>query len=92
VEVPELGTSVFISPGSKVKNGDERQVVLNRVAKSVIDSVRGQHAEYVFPSEGELDALGLDEEELLGGGAVICTPALTRLACYDGLRRGAALN
>jgi len=48
VEVPELGTSVFISPGSKVKNGDERQVVLNRVAKSVIDSVRGQHAEYVF--------------------------------------------
>jgi len=52
VEVPELGTSVFIIPGSQVKNGDERLVVLNRVAKSVIDSVRGQHAEYVFAYRG----------------------------------------
>ena len=41
----------------------------------VLASIRSlaQHAEYLFPSEGELDALGLDEEELLGGGAVICT-------------------
>jgi integrase len=52
VEVPELGTSVFIVPGSKVKNGDERLVVLNRVAKSVIDSIRSQHAEYVFVYRG----------------------------------------
>ena len=42
VSVPELNTSVFLIPGSKVKNGDERLVVLNRVAKSVIDSVRGE--------------------------------------------------
>ena len=43
---------VFIIPSSKVKNGDERLVVLNRVAKSVIDSVRGQHPEYVFVYRG----------------------------------------
>lgn len=33
VAVPELDTSVFIIPGYKVKNGDERLVILNRVAK-----------------------------------------------------------
>ena len=35
VKVPELNTSVFIIPGERVKNGQERLVVLNRVAKSV---------------------------------------------------------
>jgi integrase len=48
VPVPELGTSVFIIPGDRVKNGEERVVVLNRVAKSVIDSLRGQHKTHVF--------------------------------------------
>ena len=48
VPVPELDTSVFLIPGAKVKNGDERLVVLNRVATSVIDRVRGEHDEYVF--------------------------------------------
>jgi integrase len=48
VEVPELNTSVFIIEGDKVKNEQDRLIVLNRVARSVIDSVRGQHAEYVF--------------------------------------------
>jgi integrase len=48
VKVPELDTSVFLIPGEHVKNGDERLVVLNRVAKSVIDSQRGRHMEYVF--------------------------------------------
>ena len=43
VQVPELNTSVFIIPGEDVKNGDERLVVLNKVAKSVVDSVRGHH-------------------------------------------------
>ena len=38
-------------PGAKVKNGDERLVVLNRVAKLVIDSVRGEH-EDVFAYRG----------------------------------------
>ena len=48
VKVPELETSVFIIPGSQVKNGEERLVVLNRVAKSVVDSQRGRHPEFVF--------------------------------------------
>lgn len=48
VQVPELDTSVFILPGEIVKNSEDRLVVLNRVAKSVIDSCRGDHAKYVF--------------------------------------------
>jgi len=48
VKVPELETSVFLIPGDKVKNGEERLVVLNRVAKSVVDSLRGKHPTYVF--------------------------------------------
>ena len=43
---------MFLIPGSKVKNGDERLVVLNRVARDVIESVRGQHPEYVFVYRG----------------------------------------
>ena len=52
VSVPELDTSVFIIPGERVKNGEERLVVLNRVAKSVIDEVRGEHPEFVFTYRG----------------------------------------
>ena len=48
VHVPELETSVFIVPGSFVKNGDERLVVLNRVAMSVVQSRRGKHPTHVF--------------------------------------------
>jgi integrase len=48
IEVPELNTSVFLIEGDKVKNGQDRLVVLNRVARSVIESVRGQHPEDVF--------------------------------------------
>jgi integrase len=48
IQVPELKTSVFIIPGEDVKNGDERLVVLNRVAKSVVDSERGNHDMNVF--------------------------------------------
>ena len=52
VAVPELDTSVFLIPGDRVKNGDERLVVLNRVARSVVESVRGQHPEFVFAYRG----------------------------------------
>jgi integrase len=48
VKVPELDTSVFVIPGERVKNGEERLVVLNWVAKSVVDSVRGLHSVNVF--------------------------------------------
>jgi integrase len=43
VKVPELDTSVFVIPGDKVKNAQDRLVVLNRVAKSVIEGQRGVH-------------------------------------------------
>lgn len=52
VKVPELGTSVFIIPPHQVKNRTERLVVLNRVAHSVIESVRGEHPDYVFVYNG----------------------------------------
>jgi integrase len=48
VKIPELDTSVFIIPGERVKNGDERLVVLNRIAASVIESQRGKHPTHVF--------------------------------------------
>lgn len=60
ISVPELGTSVFLIPAdfggrhenSGVKNRDERLVVLNSVAKSIIDGQRGISREWVFPYNG----------------------------------------
>lgn len=52
VEVPELGTCVFLIPGTKVKNGEERLVVLNSVATSVVTARRGQHPTHVFAYRG----------------------------------------
>ncbi|WP_256343706.1 tyrosine-type recombinase/integrase [Pseudomonas sp. NFACC49-2] len=60
IPVPELGTSVFLIPSdfggrnerSGVKNGDERLVVLNNVAKSIIDKQRGLSKDWVFPYNG----------------------------------------
>lgn len=48
LEVPELETSVFMIPGEHVKNGSERLVVLNSVARSIIEQQRGVHPEFVF--------------------------------------------
>lgn len=53
VAVPPLGTSVFIVPGRLVKNGEDRLIVLNRVARSVVESVRGRHPEHVFSFRGK---------------------------------------
>ncbi|MCM3916218.1 tyrosine-type recombinase/integrase [Pseudomonas aeruginosa] len=57
IPVPELDTSVFLIPsdfggrdkGSGVKNREERLVVLNTVAKSVIEGQRGLDSVWVFP-------------------------------------------
>lgn len=62
VPVPELKTSVFLLPAdfggrfdtSGVKNGEDRLVVLNSVAKSIIEGQRGKHEEWVFPYEGDV--------------------------------------
>ena len=56
VTVPELETSVFIIPNAYVKNGEDRLVVLNRVARSVIDEVRGEHPEFVFTYQAHAPA------------------------------------
>lgn len=61
IEVPELGTSVFLIPGdfggrtenSGVKNGEDRLIVLNDVARSVVDSCRGKHSTRVFSYKGK---------------------------------------
>jgi integrase len=52
IDVPELGTTVFIVPGSGVKNGDDRLIILNRVAKSVVEACRGRDPKYVFSYNG----------------------------------------
>jgi len=48
IPVPELNCSVFIIPGIKVKNKEDRLIVLNRIAQSIIEKVRGKHPECVF--------------------------------------------
>ena len=52
IDVLELWTKVFIVQGGKVKNGEERLVVLNRIAAAVIDSRRGTHPKHVFTYKG----------------------------------------
>lgn len=56
IRIPELCTSVFLIPcdfggrtaASGVKNREDRLVVLNEVAKRVIEECRGRHPEFVF--------------------------------------------
>jgi len=55
VQVPELKTSVFILPvidEFQTKNGQERVVVLNSIARRVVDEQRGKHPEFVFTFRG----------------------------------------
>jgi integrase len=52
IALPELQTSVFVIPGQFVKNGEDRLVVMNRVAHAVIEERRGIHPEYVFSYRG----------------------------------------
>ena len=52
VQVPELDTSVFIIPKDWTKNGQERLVVLNQVATSIVEQVRREHTEFVFTYQG----------------------------------------
>ncbi len=49
IKIPELPhILVFIIPEELVKNGEERLVVCNSTARSVIDSERGKHPTHVF--------------------------------------------
>ncbi|MBK8959417.1 MAG: tyrosine-type recombinase/integrase [Proteobacteria bacterium] len=51
--LPSLGTSVFVIPESEVKNKEDRLVVLNSIATSVIEAQRGLHPVWVFPHRGK---------------------------------------
>ncbi len=51
VSVPEIG-SVFVIPEARVKNGEERLVVLNQVARAVLEKQRGQNPDWVFTYKG----------------------------------------
>jgi integrase len=46
--IPSLDTSIFVVPGEHHKNKTDRVVVLNEIARQVIEEVRGQHPVYVF--------------------------------------------
>lgn len=46
--VPEIDDLVFIIPEEVAKNGQERIVVLNRVARRVMEGERGSHPGVVF--------------------------------------------
>ncbi len=51
--VPELGMSVFVVPEGYVKNGEARLIVMNRIARSVIEEQRKEwegKSEFVFPN------------------------------------------
>jgi len=52
IPIPEMETSVFIIPRERVKNRQDRLVILNSVALSVIEEVRGKHGDYVFAYNG----------------------------------------
>lgn len=47
------GIVAFIIPSALVKNGEDRLVVCNDIARSVIESQRGKHAVYVFTYLGK---------------------------------------
>lgn len=53
VKVPELETSIFVIPADFVKNRQDRIVVLNGVAKNVVEARRGKNKTYVFSYRGK---------------------------------------
>jgi integrase len=52
VPINEIG-SVFLIPGDRVKNGEDRLVLLNKIARNVIERQRGKHPKYVFVYRGK---------------------------------------
>ena len=55
VKVPELDTSVFILPvidEFQTRKGQERVVVLDAIAREVVEEQRGKHPEFVFTYRG----------------------------------------
>ncbi len=52
IHTPDIGL-VFIIPSEFVKNGEDRLVVLNKLASEVIERQRGKHPEFVFVYMGK---------------------------------------
>ncbi len=52
VPVPELNTSVFVIPKGFTKGKRDRLIVLNRVARDIVERQRGNHPEFVFSYGG----------------------------------------
>lgn len=52
VPVPELNTSVFVIPKGFTKGKRDRLIVLNRVARDIVERLRGNHPEFVFSYGG----------------------------------------
>jgi integrase len=54
IKIPELpNLMVFIIPGALVKNGEDRLVVCNVTARSVVEGERGKHPTHVFSLRGK---------------------------------------
>ena len=70
IEVEELDASVFLISGEHTKNGEDRLVVLNRIAKSVIDSCRGRHETHVFTYRGKPTSRALNSAWMRARDAV----------------------
>ena len=51
LDTPEIKRSVFVLPAARVKNRQARVVILNDVAQSVLEEVRGEHPVYAFTWE-----------------------------------------
>jgi integrase len=49
----DIQQNIFILPGDRTKNGEDRIVPLNSIAKKIVDAQRGKHTEYVFTFKGE---------------------------------------
>jgi len=52
-DVPELGITVFVVPEGYIKNGEARLIVMNQIARSVIETQREKWygvSDYVFPN------------------------------------------
>lgn len=87
-EIPELKTSVFVVPRELVKNKEDRLIVLNKVAESVIDSVRSKHAQRVFTYRGHaVQRIGNSAWQRARKRAAARYATELGSACPDGFRR-----
>jgi hypothetical protein len=87
-EISELETSVFVVPRELVKNKEDRLIVLNKVARSVIDGARRKHAQRVFTYRGRpVQRIGNSAWQRARKRAAERYAPELGSACPDGFRR-----